>query len=486
MNSAPSSLSCPPRYATPRRPDRASHGPQAAQIAEILGLRLMPWQRLVLDTALEVNPDTGRLVYREVRLTVPRQQGKSTLLLVLKAHRCLAMGPNQRVVATAQTAQDARRRWEDDYLPRLTQSKLAPLMQIRRANGSEAIRWQNGSLWSLMAPTETSGHGATIDLAVLDEAFAQVDNRVEQAVKPAMMTRPEPQFWIVSTAGTNESLYLNEKVAEGRERAELGVTDGGVCYFEWSADESLDPLDPETWQTCMPALGHTVPLEAIAADFQSMPLAEARRAYLNQTRNTLAAEPWQVITEDQWARCADARSEPVSKFSFAVDVAPDRSSAAVGGAGWREDGRVHVELGECGAGVAWVVDWLVSRHHRWSDSPVTIDSGSAAGSLISELEAKGIPVRVIGARQHVQACGQFFDRVVGGQLHHRGTQPELASALAGAKRRTLGESWAWSRRDASVDVTPLVAVTLATGALLSAESQSSVDVVPSIFSLHDL
>jgi phage terminase large subunit-like protein len=45
---------------------------------QMLGVDLMPWQRLVLDTALEINPLTKRLAYREVRLTVPRQQGKST------------------------------------------------------------------------------------------------------------------------------------------------------------------------------------------------------------------------------------------------------------------------------------------------------------------------------------------------------------------------------------------------------------------------
>jgi hypothetical protein len=444
----------------------------------------MPWQRQVLDTALEIDPVTNKLAYREVRLTVPRQQGKSTLLLVLKTHRCVAMGANQRIVATAQTAKDARSRWEDDYVPRLERSRLAPLISVRRANGSEAIKWQNGSLWSLMATTEKSGHGATIDLAVLDEAFAQVDNRIEQAVKPAMMTRPEPQYWVVSTAGTSESLYLNQKIEDGRQRAEAGITEGGVCYFEWSAPEDLDPTDPETWKLCMPALGHTVPIEAIAADFSSMPLAEARRAYLNQTRNVKGSDPWQVISEAQWEACCDARSMPSSPLAFAIDVAPDRSTASVGAAGWREDGTIHVEIGETGPGVGWVLDWVVARHRRWSDVPVTIDSGSAAGSLISDLESRGVPVRVIGARKHAQACGQFFDRIVSESVHHRGTQPELASAVSGAKQRTLGEAWAWQRRDASVDVTPLVSVTLAVGALL--DSEASAPAVPAVISLNDL
>jgi len=356
-------------------------------------------------------------------------------------------------------------------------------LTVRRTNGSEAIKWTNKSLWSLMATTEKSGHGATIDLAVLDEAFAQVDNRVEQAVKPAMMTRSEPQFWVVSTAGTNESIYLNEKIEDGRARAAAGLTTG-VCYFEWSAPEDLDPLDPETWKLCMPALGHTVTLEAIAADFTSMPLPEARRAYLNQTRNTRAADPWQVITEAQWAACCDPNSTEDGRFAFAVDVTPDRSMTAIGAAAWRSDGSIHVEIGEYRPGTHWVAEWLTTRHSRLSHIPVTIDPGSAAGSLIPDLEARNIPVRIINARKHAQACGQFFDRATTATLRHRGSQPELSSALAGAKKRNLGEAWAWHRRDTSVDVSPLVAVTLAVGALLDPEAEPAAPV--QVLSLHDL
>mgnify|MGYP002147943804 CR=1 FL=1 len=33
-----------------------------------------------------------------------------------------------------------------------------------------------------------------------DEAFGLVDDRMDQAFRPAMITRPQAQFWIVSTA----------------------------------------------------------------------------------------------------------------------------------------------------------------------------------------------------------------------------------------------------------------------------------------------
>jgi hypothetical protein len=39
--------------------------------------------------------------------------------------------------------------------------------------------------------------------------------------------------------------------------------------------------------------------------------------------------------------------------------------------------------------------------------------------------------------------------------------PELKAALKGASKRSLGDSWAWARKSSAVDISPLVAVTLA-------------------------
>lgn len=422
-----------------------------------MGLELMPWQRQVLDVALEVDPATGRLAYREVRLTVPRQQGKSTLLLAVMVHRCVGMGDNQRLVATAQTAKDARAKWEDDYLPKIQGSPLGKLVNVRRTNGSEAIKWANGSLWSLMATSEKSGHGATLDLAVLDEAFAQIDNRVEQSVKPAMMTRPEPQFWVVSTAGTTDSVYLNQKVDDGRERAERGDTTG-VCYFEWSADPDADPLDPETWWTCMPALGHTVSVETIAADQHTMPLSEFKRAYLNLRIDRRHSDP--VIDIDVWRRAIDERSQVVDPVVFSVDVTPDRSASAIAVAGRRGDGKRHVEIVAAKPDVRWVADELVRLVERWGPVAVVLDPSGPAGGLLPALHERGIEPKLANARAMGQACALFYDLLHEGELVHLG-QPMLDSAVGGARRRRMRDAWAWSRDSVSVDISPLVAATLA-------------------------
>ena len=51
----------------------------------------MPWQQHVADVALELDPETGELYYEEVVITVPRQSGKTTLLIALMVWRCVMM-----------------------------------------------------------------------------------------------------------------------------------------------------------------------------------------------------------------------------------------------------------------------------------------------------------------------------------------------------------------------------------------------------------
>jgi len=96
--------------------------------------------------------------------------------------------------------------------------------------------------------------------------------------------------------------------------------------------------------------------------------------------------------------------------------------------------------------------------------------------MAGDLRRLGLQVNEISTRQMATACGKFFDLAVAGNVRHIG-QPPLSGAVAGAKRRKLGDAWAWHRREVSVDVSPLVACTLALLDVISPEFASG---VPSI------
>jgi hypothetical protein len=283
------------RFATPET-GRPNFAAPIAAVARTLGFGLMDWQQQVNRTGTEMTAD-GLPAYRQVTIEVMRQQGKSIDVLALMLARGLAV-PGTMISYSAQTRLAGRRRMLDVWAPLIRRSPLSALISVRRGFGAEALTFANGSLILLASGTEVSDHGDTLGLAVIDEAWAQRDGTIEQALRPAMMTVPGAQLWVVSTAGTIHSHYLKEKVDDGRARAELGLADT-AAYLGWSAPDDADPADPATWWACMPALGRTVTEETVRADFETMALAEFRRAYLCQWPD-VADAGWHVIPRDAW------------------------------------------------------------------------------------------------------------------------------------------------------------------------------------------
>lgn len=507
-------LTCPPRWGLPRRPDFPTHGPAVARILTALGTPPMPHQRYTLDCGLEVDPATGHLAYREVGLSIMRQQGKTQEILGAMVQR-LAGWPRQRVTYAAQTRSMARQRWEDEFVAALESSKaLAKRFRVRKGNGNEAIIWQaTRSLLGISSNTEKAGHGPPLDMGVIDEAFAHEDDRMEQAFAPAMLTRPDAQLWWASAGGTDRSVYLNRKRATGRELVERFFTTGQwptAFYAEWFSPEDEPREDPATWHGCMPALcptpapcrcdperrwHHTIFESTVRAELERLEAAEFDRAMLNRTNL-----PKKVVAPDgnvpaaEWLTLADPGSTCGPEVAFAVDVTPQRDHAAIGVYGHRGDGVGHVELVDHRPGTAWVVGALRRLCDVHKPVAVGLDVFGPAGALADELAAVGItrpkdakkPARgdlaVPTTQEVAAACGQFADAVRAGRLRHIDQVP-LNLALAGARTRSLGDAWAWARKTAQADVSPLVAVTLARWAFetRSATLAASYDPLANIF-----
>lgn len=426
----------------------------------------MPWQQLVADVSMEVD-ERGRLVYGTIVVVVPRQSGKSTWMLAKAAHRCSASGyfgkaitnagqraGRQQVVYTAQARNKAREKWDEEFIPALTASPFK--FSESKANGNEHVRFPNGSRWGIESTTEKSGHGSTLDEVHVDEAFAHKDGRVEQNLRPTLITRPNTQFFIVSTAGwLDDSPYLLDKVTQGRESAATG---GRIAYFEWSAPDDADPEDRDVWRACMPALGHTITEDDIADEFEAMELADFRRAFLNQWVPKPRPEPETVIDLNVWsARGTGGAIE--GRMAFALDVNPERTRGSIGVVGKRADDRLQGELIENRDGTGWMVQRM-RELDEWHPMGVFIDPTSPAGSLIVPLQEAGVEVTEIGAREVGQACGAFYDDVIEDRFRHMG-DPRVLDAIVGTRWQNLSDARRWSRRNSTADISPLYALTLA-------------------------
>jgi hypothetical protein len=481
-------LTCPPRWGTPRHPDRQSLGPKLWKVMTKLGAPPMPWQKYVSDVALELDPDTGLFVHREVGLSVSRQQGKTELCLGAQVHRALAF-PRQNIVYAAQHRGMARQRWEDEFWEKISGSDLAKYARIRKSNGNEAIMWPSKrSKMGITANTERAAHGPPLDMGFIDEAFAHEDDRLEQAFSPAMLTRSMAQLWWASAGGTTKSVWLNKKRKVGRALIEAlfaalaedaAAARPATAYFEWYAPEDMPRDDPATWRATLPALGHTVTEAVIRAELEKMADDPSAfdRAYLNRTRKPAPlSDP--NVPKGKWPGLVDAESRPTRDVAFAIDVSQDRAQSSISAASLRPDGKVHVEVVARRPGTDWVVPAVVKLHKLWNPVVVAIASvGSPAGSLIDDLVSAGIDVPkdkaepqrgdliVMRSGDIVEACGQMADAMNQGTARHIDQVP-LTAAVNGARTRKNGDAWSLDRTNSLTEISPFCAATFARWALL--------------------
>jgi hypothetical protein len=190
-------------------------------------------------------------------------------------------------------------------------------------------------------------------------------------------------------------------------------------------------------------------------------------------------DQWAVIPEDTWRDLADLESQAEDPVAFALDATPGGSHAAIGMAGNREDGLGHSELIEHRRGTGWVVARAVELKERWEPAAFVVDPRGPAGFLIPDLEAAGVEVMKtssgdVGAATDafVAACGAADgDEPL---LRYR-PHPALDAAVAGAVTKPLGDGRKWDRRSPSVDISPLVAVTLARWGLATCVEEAAVE-----------
>jgi hypothetical protein len=464
-------------------PDDAGDGPgaEAVDLAASAGLKLDPWEAFVLEQSLRERGD--RWAAFEVGLLVSRQNGKGSILearelagLYLLDERLILHSAHEYKTAAEGFRRILSLIENTDHLRRRVR-------QIRTSHGEEGIELLDGARLRFIARTGGSGRGFTGDCIILDEAYNLPDAATE-ALMPTVSAMPNPQIWYTSSAPDKDLAPCNH-LGRVRRRGIKGA-DPGLAYFEWSIDphgdlcgpgcgEHDDPASVRSWAKANPGLGIRISVEHVAREFASMSAAGFGRERLGVGNYPMDADAWQVIDEDAWAALEDPASQAGDPVCFAADVTPDRSWGSVAVAGRRADGLTHGEVVDHRPKTSWMVPRLLELQERWKPCAVVIDAAGAAGSLIAELEEAGF--ESVGAaadppeggkalvkptaREAAQACGLFYDAATDGRtLRHLG-QPELAVALAGALKRPLGDAWAWDRKGSGVDITPLVAATLA-------------------------
>lgn len=449
-----------PAYAPELLPGLRNELEEIRRVARACGYsELQPWQEFVLERATQYRvADNGERIYQysRVMVTVPRQSGKTTMLIPLRMHRMLTKR-RARLFSTAQTGKAARDRMLQ-AIDIIEESPLGGICRANRSNGGEGITIPAlRSQWRSFAPVEQSVHGDTPDLVDFDEIWKYSEtlgNALVAAASPSQVTLfGRSQLWFISTMGTRQSGFMNMLVKRGREN-----TDKRMAYFEWSLPAGRDPYDEAAWWEFHPALGNTISIDALRDEVNSgMPESDWLRAYCNR----LTEADRSLVPMDVWRdmqRPADMELPPLSSVGIGVDVAPQTSCAAIVAA-WRDsEGTPYAHVLHQAPGARWLVPYVEMLRARYDIAPVMIDNKGPARRFIEPL---GEHCRVADFKARAIADQTLIAAARDDEtLRHDGSAA-LTSAQAAAVARRIGGEDLLDRDKSTAPIPSLIAAGLA-------------------------
>jgi hypothetical protein len=449
----------PLRKLTPR----TSRGFEAVAFArDVLGIDLFPWQRWLLIHLLELLPD-GSYRFRTAVVLVARQNGKTTLMQILALWRMYVDGANL-VIGTAQNLDVAEEAWTGavemaEGVPELA----AEIAAVDRTNGKKALRLESGERYKVAAASRRGGRGLSGDLVLLDELREHQTWDAWGAVTKTTMARPNPQILCLSNAGDEMSVVLEHLRQQGYATVH-GEGERSLGIFEWSAPPECALDDRAGWRQANPALGYASFGEAsILAALATDPEQVFRTEVLCQHVAAINPRP---IDGAAWRALEDPASTAKFVSAYGLEVSLDRAFSAVGVAGPRGDGRIHVELlpaargGDVfvGRGTGWVVT-RCAEINQGNPGVWAVDGQGEAAGLVPELEKAGLKVVIMHTSDVAAASSGLAEAVKDKTVSPHGPRPELVAAVDAAKKKPLNDGkFVLSRRISTGDITGLLAV----------------------------
>lgn len=438
-----------------------------AKCAE-MGVAFDSWQHGVGSVALGKRKDgkyaatVGGIV-----LSIPRQVGKTFLVGMIIIALCVLF-PGFTVLWTAHRTRTATKTFTT-MQGMVKRKKIRPYLApgrnegIRTANGEQEIRFRNGSIIMFGAREQGFGRGFDeVDAEVFDEGQILGEKALEDMVPAANQSRHESGALLFFMGTPPRPSDDGEEFTNRRSKALSGKAKNMV-YVEFSADADADPDDQEQWARANPSFPHRTPVESMERMREQLTDDDS---FMREALGVWDAEgSKRVIDEHSWGLVADPASMAVERLTLAVDVPPERGMSSVSLAGKRADGLWHVELDEQRKGVDWVIPHVVKLAEKNRLHAVVADEMSGLVEKRRDrhyLIGTNVLVTLAAAegRDMAIACAKFYDSVMDGSLRHA-DQPQVNVALSVARKRPLAGGWAWNRKDAASDITPVVSETLA-------------------------
>lgn len=418
-----------------------SKGKEVSDLADSIGLPLLPWQRLVLDDMLTYDKKTELFRRKTILAMCARQNGKTHLARMRILGGLFLFGERNHIIISSARAMALTTFREVAEAIENSPILKKELKTIRYANGAEAIVLKSGARLDVRAATRDSARGASADFLFIDE-MREIDPVAFAAATPITRARVNSQTMLASNAGDAFSETLNSL----RERA-MSNPPESFGFYEYSAPQFAKIDDRKAWAMANPALGTLISEEALAEAMITQTVEQFRVESLCQWIDSLQS-PWpHNAVEDTSDITLKMSPGPLTVFAF--DVSPSRRDASLVMGQLLPSGKIGIAVLETYSSQIAVDELAIAASiKKWCDlyfpRVVCFDKYTTA-SIAQRLQNSGVQTRDVSGATFYTACSDFHDALSNFRVVHSG-QEALIQQMANCAAKISPDAWRIVRR----------------------------------------
>jgi phage terminase large subunit-like protein len=426
------------------------------------GIQLDEWQKWLLKHMLERYPANhpkyaGQLRYRQVVVSMGRQNGKSLLGAILGIYGLLLHNQGAQVISLASSTDQARIIYSRVLFTIQQNEWLAK--RFRKATEQRGILTADGSgRYDVKAAKESALQGIPMSLCLFDELHLAKTGMWSAAVLGTAQ-RKDGMVIGITTAGDQSSQTLIDLYKLGTAAAQGDPDLERIGFFCWQAPDGSQVDEPLALKMANPSIdAGRLDLNTVLSDIRSIPEHEARRYRLNQF---IAGTANSWIASDLFAKAAGDGITVQENVVLSVDRTKNWEFATIAGARKCNDGTFETELINTYADATERVLYnrLKELYARGSVTAIAMDERQLP-NLAKMLKADGLPVWPLWVKEMSAACSTVYAMFSTGVVKHR-NDPLLQLQSPKGIAKYTGETWMISRKESLGDVDALMATVMA-------------------------
>jgi len=463
-------LQLPAVYSKPLSENFPTDGDQLLKLVNVAwrtpenpeGIQLDEWQewliRHVLERYPEGHPRAGELRYRQVCISLGRQNGKSLIAAIIGGLYGLLMHQQSgaSVISLASSIDQARIIYNRVLF--VIQSNPFLSKRFKKASESRGIVTADGTgRYDVKPAKEGALQGIPISLCLFDELHLAKQGMWSAAVLGTAQ-RKDGIVIGITTAGDQNSETLLELYKSGQAAAAGDEELERFGFFCWEAPKHAAVNDPDALRAANPSIAAgRLDIETVLSDIKTLPEHEARRYRLNQFISG-TAQSW--IPSDTFRKCGGKLSIPQEGGVFSVDISRNWEHATIAYAN-EVNGEQHTEIVQTfvSPNEMQLYNRLVELYEKYAPRAIALDDRTLP-NLGKRLKLVGLPVWQLWTKEISAACSVVYSLFATGKAKHNNDPLLIAQSPKGIAKYT-GETWLISRKDSLGEIDALMATLIA-------------------------